>query len=121
MKYSEGPVKKCAAVSILAQVHFSVYFNRIEGGVPAEFGQLRLLGSTSEGGLDLTTNNMSGVLPSSLSALRQFHGNIGLGGQGSSRCTAAGTGEPCNRWQCPIPPITFANGSTTTSYATCHA
>ena len=99
-------------------VHFSVFMNRISGSIPPELGNLTLIGSTAEGGFDLTCNNMSGVIPSSLSSLHNFHDNIGLGGVGSERCRSGCSGL-CNRWRCPVPPIRFQNGSVTRAYATC--
>ena len=79
-------------------VHFSVFTNRISDSIPDQLGNLSLLGSTEEGGFDLTCNNMSGVIPSTLSSLRNFHNNIGLGGVGSVRCHSTCAGL-CNRWR----------------------
>jgi hypothetical protein len=89
-----------------------------EGPLPSDLAALRLLGSTAHGGFDVTLNNLSGTIPASFSRFQSFHGDIGLGGQGGAECAASGR-TVCNVWRCPIPPITFVNGTISTSYAHC--
>jgi hypothetical protein len=91
-------------LSTLARMqHLSLYTNRVSGTIGAWIGALQRLGNGAEGGLDLRANHISGSIPSAISQLREFHGNIGLG----------------SGYVCPVPPITFTNGTVSTSYAEC--
>lgn len=83
--------------------HLSVYTNRLSGTLGSWIGAMQSLGAGVEGGLDLRSNNLSGTIPPQISQLRAFHGNIGVG----------------SGYTCPIPPITFVNGTSTTEYAQC--
>jgi hypothetical protein len=83
--------------------HLSLFANQVSGTVGSWIGAMRSLGAGAEGGLDLRTNSLSGTIPPQISQLRAFHGNIGLG----------------NGYTCPVPPITFANGTSTSNYAQC--
>eukprot|EP01052_Picozoa_sp_SAG31_P036228 SAG31_NODE_4488_length_3193_cov_5.386555_2_plen_168_part_00 len=110
--------------------HFSIFWNRISGTLPREIlsglpllGTFRPVPNGGQGGFDLTINMMSGSIPSEISALHGFHGNLGLGGRHTPRCAQVGGGKHCNSWVCPVPPVTFSNSTMkirSTNYSSCH-
>jgi hypothetical protein len=104
-----------AALELPNLRHLSLFTNKLSGTIPASISRLCELGAGAHGGLDLTSNQLRGSIPASISALRNFHaiawssgGNVGLGGDGDG-----------NVYECPVPPITLANGTVTASYAHC--
>ena len=98
-----GSVPDLATLTQLRHFSLSVA-NRVSGTLGSWIGAMRSLGMGAEGGLDLTANRLSGTIPAAISELRGFHDDIGLG----------------SGYTCPVPPVTFANGTVSTTYAQCH-
>ena len=95
----------------------SLRSNALSGSLPPALGQLSALVD-----LNLRNNHLSGSIPAAISQLRQFRGNLGLGGCQHSKVDHDG-GESlpchCNSWLCPVPPVTWLNGTASRSYASC--